>query len=461
LKPDGNAATAEEGKKKELTAEERLGLLILLRNAVLTPVRPMQLQVKTLLNHTHKLKHFVYADVRLVRETVTKRPRIEATIKERSNSKPRCGQCGRPGGCYDHQGQRAFQFVPLWGIMVFLLYSPRRVDCATCGVRVEAMPWAQGKSFMTAALMCFLATWARRLSWREAAKAFGMTWDNIYKSVTWVVEYGLVHQNLSGVVAIGVDEIQYKVGQKYLTLVYQIDAGCRRLLWIGEDRKKKTLENFFTWFGKQRSESLQFVCSDMWGPYLNVIRRCAKNALNILDRFHIVANLNKAVDETRHREAAELRRRGEKVTLKHSRWCLLKRPKNLTKGQRGRLKDLLRLNLRTVRAYLLKEDFEHLWQYGSPTWAGNFLDRWCDAAARSRIEPMQKQARTLQKHRDLILNYFRAKKEYSSGAVEGLNNKVKVVTRRSFGFRKLHTIKVALFHTLGRLPEPEQTHRFA
>ena len=421
----------------------------------------MQLELKTLLNHVHIFKGFVYQDVRLVRTQGKAAVHIEARIEPRKNSRPRCGSCTKPGGCYDHLPERSFVFVPLWGLMVYLLYAPRRVNCHDCGVRVEEIPWAQGKSPMTIAMMCFLATWAKRLSWREAGRAFGVSWDYVCRAVTWVVEYGLLHQDLSGIDAIGVDEISHKKGHKFLTLIYQIDAGCRRLLWIGDGHTQKTLEGFFKWFGKERSAALKFVCSDMWQGFLKVIRRRAQGALHILDKFHIVANLNKAVDETRRREARELRRQGEKVTLKHTRWCLLKRVKNLTKKQYGRLKELLRLNLRTVRAYLLKEDFTHLWEYGSPTWAGNFLDRWCDAALRSRIEPMQRQARTLQRHRELVLNYFRAKKEYSSGAVEGMNNKVKVVTRRSYGFRQATTLKIALFHTLGRLPEPEQTHRFA
>jgi transposase len=345
--------------------------------------------------------------------------------------------------------------------MVYLLYTPRRVDCPDCGVRVEEMPWSDGKSPMTKAMMCFLATWAKRMSWREVGHAFGMSWDYVRNSVTWVVEYGLLHQDLSAITAIGVDEIAYKKGHKFLTLVYQIDAGCRRLLWIGEGHTQKTLESFFTWFGEERSAALRFVCSDMWKGFIKVIHRRAKAALHVLDKFHIVANLNKAVDETRRREAAEFRRKGEDVTLKHTRWCLLKRVTKLTQTQYGRLKELLRLNLRTVRAYLLKEDFSHFWEYCSVTWAGKFLDRWCDDALRSKIEPMQRQARTLRQHRELILNYFRARKELSSGAVEGMNNKAKVVTRRSYGFRTLNTLMIALFHTLGHLPEPELAHRFA
>lgn len=422
----------------------------------------MQLQLRTVLNRAHPIKYFVYTDVRLVTPKPEGPAHIEARIESRKNSKPRCGECKKPGPTYDHMPyERRFDFVPLWGLLVFLLYVPRRVHCVQCGVHVEDMPWASGKSPMTNVYMIFLAVWAKRLSWIEVARAFSSTWDNVYRAVKWVVEYGLSHRNLDGITAIGFDEVQYRKGHKYLTLVYQIDVGFRRLLWIAEGRTEKAAETFFTWFGKLRSRELRVVCSDMWKAYLEVIRRYASQALNVLDKFHIVAHLNKAVDETRRQDAAELRRKGDAVTLKHTRWCLLKAVVNLTKKQRGRLRDLLRLNIKTVRAYLLKEYFNHFWTYRSPTWAGKFLDLWCDIATRSGIGPMKTKAKMLRSHRDLILNYFRAKKEYSSGVVEGLNTKVKWVTRRGFGYRKEETIKIALFHALGKLPEPEHTHRFA
>lgn len=421
----------------------------------------MQLQLQTVLNYVHPLKSFVYADVRLLSREGIRGVRIEARVAPRKNGRGRCSGCNRPGPTYDHQPERHFDFVPLWGVLVFLLYAPRRVDCTGCGVHVEAMPWAMGKSSMTRVYMSFLATWARRLSWTETARVFASTWDNVRRAVEWVVGYGLEHRNLEGIHAIGVDEVQYRKGHKYLTLVYQIDAGCRRLLWISETRTKKAFKGFFTWLGEARSKALRVVCSDMWKPYLSVIHRHAGQALNVLDKFHIVAHLNKAVDETRRLDAAELRRRGDKVTLKHTRWCLLKRPGKLTKKQTGRLHGLLRMNLRTARAYILKEDFNHFWTYVSPVWAGKFLDRWCEMAMRSDIAPMKVKARMLQSHRDLILNYFRAKKEYSSGVVEGLNTKVKLVTRKAFGYRVFETIRIALFHTLGHLPEPEHAHRFA
>ena len=274
------------------------------------------------------------------------------------------------------------------------------------------------------------------------------------------MEWGLEHRNLAPIQAIGVDEIQYARGHKYLTLVYQIEQGCTRLLWIGKDRTVESFEQFFRRIGKPLSESIEFVCSDMWKPYLRVIRERATNAVNILDRFHIVAKMNEALDDVRAAEARRLAQDGCQPLLKKTRWCVLKRKANLTSAQRFRLRDLLRYNLKTVRAYLLKEDFQQFWEYNSPTWAAKFLDDWCGQAMRSRIEPMKKIAKTLRSHRELILNYFRAKKQFSSGVVEGLNNKAKLTMRKAYGFRTFDVIEIALYHALGKLPEPNATHRF-
>ena len=124
------------------------------------------------------------------------------------------------------------------------------------------------------------------------------------------------------------------------------------------------------------------------------------------------------------------------------------------------LRDLLRYNLKTVRAYLLKEAFQQLWDYSSPSWAGKFLDEWCRQTMRSRIEPMKKIARSLRQHRELILNYFRAQKMIFQRVVEGLNNKAKVTLRKSCGFRTYRVLELSLYHSLGKLPEPECTHDF-
>ena len=282
----------------------------------------------------------------------------------------------------------------------------------------------------------------------------------MFRSVEMAVEWGQAHRDLTGIRSIGIDEIAWKSGHKYLTLVYQIDGHCKRLLWIGNERRAKTLLRFFRWLGKDRSQQLEYICSDMWKPYLKVIAKKAGQSLNILDRFHIMAHFGKALDQVRAGEARQMKADGYEPLLTSSRWLLLKRPENLTDKQQTRLADLVQYNLRSVRAYLLKEEFQMFWNYVSPHWAGNFLDQWCTKTMRSQIEPMKRIVKMLRRHRPLLLNWFRAKGQLSSGVVEGFNTKAKLTSRKSFGFRTFRGAEIALYHTLGALPEPKLTHRF-
>ena len=170
--------------------------------------------------------------------------RIEITLRAHGGIGARCSGCQLPSPGYDRLAERRWEFVPLWGIPTSFLYTPRRVQCPEHGVVVEHIPWSSGKRPVTTAMMGFLARWARRLSWRETATAFQTSWESVYRSVEWFVEYGLAHRELSDVEAIGVDEIHWGHGMKadnFLTVVYQIDAGCKRLLWIGKRRTEKTL----------------------------------------------------------------------------------------------------------------------------------------------------------------------------------------------------------------------------
>jgi transposase len=424
---------------------------------VFATARFRAMELITILNRCHHFRGFVYHRATFSLDHKT----IEISVRPRKGSAAVCSRCHQPAPGYDQLAERRFEFIPLWGFFVFLLYAMRRVDCRRCGaVIVEEVPWGDGKRTLTRAYMLFLTRWARRLSWKETAEAFRTSWEKVFDAVEHVVTWGLEHRTLGQIDAIGVDEIQYAKGHKYLTLVYQIDIGITRLLWVGKERTIESFQGFFTAMGQEVISKIAFVCSDMWEPYLKLIREKCSEALHILDRFHIVAKMNKALDEVRAEETARMKREGRDPVLKKSRWLLLKRSENLGDEQHFRLRDLLRYNLKTVRAYLLKEAFQQLWEYNSPAWAGKFLDEWCRQTMRSRIEPMKKIARSLRQHRELILNYFRAQKSISSGVVEGLNNKAKVTMRKSYGFRTYHVLELALYHSLGKLPEPESAHDF-
>jgi transposase len=228
------------------------------------------------------------------------------------------------------------------------------------------MPWATGKSPITTTYAWFLASWAKVLSWTETARRFRASWHVLFNTVHHAVEWGRAHQNLDGVRSIGVDELSWKKGHKYLTLVYQIDHGCRRLLWIGRDRTAATFECFFDWLGEPRSRAIEFIASDMWKAFLGTAAKRASAAVHVLDRFHVMKLFSDAVDKVRRVEARSLRERGDKVTLTKTRWVSLKRQHRLTEPQHGRLAELLRANLRTG---------EHTSQGGLPFLLGLHIAR--------------------------------------------------------------------------------------
>ena len=419
------------------------------------------MQLKTILNRVQRYKSFIYDRVCWDEEAT--RLTLRVYVKHRANSRPICSGCRQVRSGYDHLPERTWEFVPLWQIAVLWVYTARRVDCPECGVVVERLPWGEGKCQQTHAYRWFLARWAKRISWQEVADIFHTSWDTVFRAVDWWVKWGLVKRRLTGlrdVVAIGVDEIQWKRGHQYLTLVYEIDARCRRLLWVGTERTEKTLHRFFDLWGDCIDSTLKYVCSDMWKAYLNVIAERASGAVHVLDRYHIMAAMNKAIDQIRAAEARRLKQDGYEEVLKHSRWCLLKRRKNLSDKQTVKLREVLQYNLKSVRAYLQREDFQRFWQYRSPAWASKFLHEWCTRTMRSRLEPMKKVALSLREHHELLMNWFRAKGEISAGIVEGLNSKAKLTMRKAYGFRTVHGIETALYHQLGDLPEPKFTHEF-
>jgi transposase len=416
------------------------------------------MQLKTILNRIENYQSFVYGKMKLYEDG--QQLKLEVQIQPRRNSRAICSGCGQKRPGYDTLPERRFEFVPIWGILVYFVYSMRRINCPQCGIKVEQVPWAQGKRSITNTYGWFLARWAKRMSWSEVAKAFHTSWHIVYSAVEMAVSWGRANMKIDGITAIGVDEMQWGRGHRYITVVYQINQNCKRLLWVGEKRTVKTLLRFFRWLGKERSKQLEFVCSDMWKAYLKVIEKKASQAIHVLDRFHIMAHMNKAIDEVRAGESKELVRQGYDPVLKKSRWLLLKRPENLTDNQQASLAQLLQYNLKAVKSYLLKEQFQFFWEYTSPYWAGLFMEKWCTRVMRSRIEPMKKVAKMLRKHHDLILNWFRAQKEFSSGIVEGFNAKAKLTTRKAYGFREFKTLEVALYHNLGNLPEPEFAHRY-
>jgi transposase len=410
--------------------------------------------LKTVLNKIEKFSSFVYKKVEM-----TRKGEIVVTMASRKNSKGRCPVCKKKRPTYDtSKDRRLYSYVPLWGMAVYFSYKLRRVSCKRHGILTEYVPWARGKERYTMTYKIFLASWARRLSWQETARVFGTSWDTVFNCIKWVVDYGLETRVLKGIATIGIDEIQVFKGHKYLTMVYQLDAGIKRLLWCGKDRTENTLRTFFTYLGERGSSEIKYICTDMWKPYMQVIKERAPQAINVLDRFHIMKKFNEAIDEIRRGESNGSKKQKEKLT--HSRWVLLKNEENLTEHQVEKLNELLKSKLKSIKAYLLRNDFQKFWGYIRRSAAEKFLKSWCKRTRRTRIEPMKKVGKMLESKKELILNWFTIEPRLSSGAVEAMNNKAKLTMRKAYGFRTEKHLKYALYHTMGDLPWPKTTHRF-
>jgi transposase len=366
-----------------------------------------------------------------------------------------CSCCDTKGPGYDTLKERHWKHVPFWGIPVVLVYAPRRVTCANCGIKVEAIPWAKGKSPLSAPLTVVLATWAKILAWKVVGELFGFHWNTVKKAVKDTVDYGLRNRDLDKIVYIGIDEISRKKGHVYHTQVYDLEE--KTLLWSGENRTAETLESFFDYLGQDRCQKLIAVCCDMWAPYIDVIKKRLPHALLVFDKFHIIRHLLYAVDKVRKEEVQKLKPENPDL-LNGTKYIWLKNPWNLTERQKVRLSDLERLNLKINRAYLLKEAFRNLWDYTYQAWAKRYLDQWFWWATHSRLESMRNFAWMVRKHQDDILNYFKVR--INNGAVEGLNNKAKAISHRAYGFRSAETFKLALYHGMGNLPMPLLTHKF-
>ena len=401
------------------------------------------------------IETFIRKQLRLKAHTVTK---VEETgecmlvhIDRLGQRLLRCGVCRRRClDVHDIREERTWRDLSMRKLPLKLCYRPRRVECPRCGVRVEDFPWAEPWARVTTALFNAVARLARELSWQGTARQYGLNWKSVATIVKRAVEYGLRHRARPPVHVIGIDEVSRRKGQVYLTVVYDLER--RVLLWVGDDRTEEAVRPFFTKeMGARRCHTLRVVCMDMWAPYAKLVREHATNAQILFDRFHIVKHLHEAVEEVRRSEMRRLSVK-ERVVFKRSRWLLLKNPWNLTGDQKERLSTMVRWNTPIVRAYYLKESFQLFWDYRQPGRAKSHLKKWMRSAMGSRLDPFKRFVRMLRDHLDGILPWTSLR--LSNGAVEAMNNKIKSISHRSFGFRSAQNFIAAIYHCCARLPLP-------
>jgi len=404
-----------------------------------------------------RMETFIRKSLGLKAHTVVKVELREADevlvvqVERLGHRRLRCGACGREARqvAPTRRPERRWHDLAMRTHQVWLVYAPYRVWCRQCGLRVEQIPWADKWQRVTHALARAVAELARELDWASVAAHFRLNWKTVEAVVEGAVLWGLAHRRWRPLHVVGIDEVSRRKGHQYLTVIYDLDRG--QVIWVGRDRTTATMQRFFTWLGPQRARAIHTVCCDMWAVYLDAVRTHLPQATVVFDRFHLSQYLSRAVDEVRRQTWRRLQGRA-KVEFKQTRFLWLTNPQNLRREQRTRLSALLRLNSPIVKGYLLKEDLRRFWAYRSTAWAAAHLRQWLWRAAHSRLAPFQKLARTLRTHLDGVLAWTRIR--VTNGALEGMNNKIKAISHRAFGYRTSWTYIANIYHSCASLPLP-------
>ena len=386
------------------------------------------MRVTTLLKKLVGIKHVVVDDFRI------EDGELILLVHPRW-TKRRCSHCGRCCPGYDQLQPRRWRHLDWGGVRIWLHYAPRRVRCRHCGVVNEKVPWAASASTrFTWDFEEQVGFFAQRTDKTAVETVFGIAWRTVGAIIQRVVYRRRPKPQLSKLKHIGVDELSYRKGHRYLTLV--TDHATGHIVWAKEGKSSDTLGAFFEELGKPTCLKIRAVTIDMSKAYISAVRKHVPHAQIIFDRFHVHQLVSDAVDRTRRDEWTELRRvQGDPdgaKSVKNLRWAVLKRPWNLTPKQSTRLSTLQQDNSRIYRAYLLQESFAEILDRRQPNVVRDRLLEWLAWASRSRLPAFVKVAQTIRKHLDDIVAYIRFR--LTNGVVEGLNNKARLLTRRAYGF---------------------------
>lgn len=405
-----------------------------------TFTRSPALRASTLLRVLLAIQHLVvrgfhFESTGLVVEVVPTRP------------VPRCGDCGAVARRVHDRRNRYWRHLDMVGMTVRLRYSIRRVHCRACeGVKTEQVPWASAGCNFTHAFEERVAYLAQQSSKTAVSKLLRVAWRTVGGIVHRVVGQHLDagEDRLEGLRHIGIDELSYRRHHEYVTVVVDHERGI--VVWSQKGKSADTLRAFFDELGPDRCAMIETVTIDMSQAFIRAVQDKVPHAKMIFDRFHVQRLVQSALDETRRDEVREASVK-EKKTLKNTRWSLLKSPWNLTDSDVQTLEELEEANKTIFRGHCLKESFAAILDRRQINVARRSLRRWIADAKRSGLVHFARVARTVEKHVDGILEYVRTR--FSNGRTEGLNGKIRTITRRAFGFHSAHALIAMIFLCCG------------
>jgi transposase len=359
-----------------------------------------------------------------------------------------CPECGSDcsGHIYDHY-ERTWRHKDLCEYRTMLHAKVPRVSCKKCNkVVMISVPWSDKQMRVTRSFERQLVNGCILMPISDVRQLYHVSWYTICNALERTINELLKKKTYDAIKIIGVDEIAIHKGHEYLTLVYDLEKS--EVIWMGKGRQYTTLLDFISWFGIDKFQQLDAICCDMWDPFIKAITQYVEPSKIVFDKFHIKQHLNVSVDKTRRMEHKELLEMGQ-TDLTYTKYLWLKNPSHLTVNQQQTFKELRKKNLKVLRAYELKELFSHFWQFASPTWAEKFFNDWYWSATHSRLSPVVKVAKMLKRYWYGVISYI--KHPITNATSEGINSKIRVYTKRAFGFRTFEMFRNIVFLGCGGL----------
>lgn len=388
-------------------------------------------------------------------ELDVKEQRVDVWAEHEAEVRWACPECGASFSLYDHSEERVWRHLDSCQFMTFLHARPPRVSCPDHGVLQVKLPWAEPHARFTTLFERLAIEVLREASVLGATRILRITWDEAWHIIERAVERGLRAKAKQVVKAVGVDEKAIAKGAQYMTIV--CDLGASTVEYVAEGRRLESLDGYYQGLSGEQIAGIEAIAMDMWEPYIRSTLAHVPLAGEkiVFDRYHIMTYLNEAVDTVRKQEHRERLAKGDE-TLLGTKYLWLYAGQNLPERHRQRFDALMRQNLKTGRAWAIKESFRELWGCATRSSALEHWKHWWNWASHSRLKPIIEAARTVKRHLSNVLTYFAHR--ITNAVTEGINSKIQTIKKAAYGFRNKEHFKTAIFFHCGGLQLYPVTH---
>ncbi len=374
--------------------------------------------------------------------------RIDVWVEEVPGTKFPCGVCAQPAPGYDHTEEQLWRHLDTCQCQTYVHARLPRTTCPTDGVKQVPAPWAESRSQYTRGFERRMIDTLKECDVTGGMRLLGTSWDTTWGVLARAVARGLARKAKRVPARIGVDEKAIGKGHTYESLVVDLDRGT--VEYVVDDRTQASLERYYRQFTPEELQAIEAIALDMWDPYIAATKACVPDADRkiVFDRYHATTQVTKAVDKVRRREHKALAQTGD-LRLQGTRYLWLWNEENVPPWRREEFEGVKHAELKTSRAWAIKEALRPFWNYVYPKWAAKYFKAWYFWATHSRLEPIIEAAKTLQRHLANLLTYF--KHRITNATTEGINSKIQTLKLMACGYRNREHYKTAIYFHCGGL----------